>query len=496
MQFTQLKNKIIFLLNRPEMQLVWLFLITLLAAALRFYKLGVWSFWIDEIYTVNHATAHFSTLKLIIDHLPPNRNWVPISVILTAQSFNVWGISELSARLTAATVGFLTLPILYFPIKKTFNNRVALVTILLLAVSPWHIEWSQNARGYTSLMLFYSLALFTLYFAFEKDRISYIFLFFVYLYLASSERLIAVFILPVLFLYLLAVKYLNLEKPPGLRTRNIYILLSPAILLIVYQIYSSIQSGNSMISSIINEIISTFFGKPIESPFTQITFMVFNLGIPIFILSLFTGIYLLLQKSRQGLLITLSAFVPFFFVIFLTPFMFTEERYAFVTLPGWLILAAIGIDLLLAKMKKAEQLLAISILVVLLVDAMGSNLLYFHTNNGNRRDWRQAFAIVSENIQEDDIVVSTWPVLGDYYLKREVLLWQDVDTEDVLNSGQRVWFVVIPDMAWYTGTEDFYWWVSHNTRMIKTLYLRTVDNANLEIYLYDPDNSTPLIILK
>ena len=146
----QMKEKAISLVNKPWTHFIWLFLITLLAAVLRVYKLGIWSFWIDEIYTVNHATAHFSTLKLIIDHLPPNRNWVPISVILTAQAFNIWGISELSARIAAALTGIATIPILYFPIKKIFNTRVALITILLLAVSPWHIEWSQNARGYTS----------------------------------------------------------------------------------------------------------------------------------------------------------------------------------------------------------------------------------------------------------------------------------------------------------------------------------------------------------
>ena len=66
---------------RPWFNYGLLLLITLLAAALRFYKLGEWSFWIDEIYTINHATAHFSTPELILDNIPPERNWVPISVI-------------------------------------------------------------------------------------------------------------------------------------------------------------------------------------------------------------------------------------------------------------------------------------------------------------------------------------------------------------------------------------------------------------------------------
>jgi hypothetical protein len=56
--------------------------------------------------------------------------------------------------------------------------------------------------------------------------------------------------------------------------------------------------------------------------------------------------------------------------------------------------------------------------------------------------------------------------------------------------------VIIPDMTWYTGTNDFYWWVSHNTRMIRTLYIRTVDNTNLEIYLYEPETSSLILHLE
>jgi hypothetical protein len=56
--------------------------------------------------------------------------------------------------------------------------------------------------------------------------------------------------------------------------------------------------------------------------------------------------------------------------------------------------------------------------------------------------------------------------------------------------------VIIPDMTWYTGTDDFYWWVSHYSRMIRTFYLRTVDNTNIEIYFYDPAISQQMERLK
>ena len=113
--------------------------IALLATALRFYKLGDWSFWIDEIYTINHAQAHFSTIEKIIQNIPPARNWVPISVISTAGALNILGVGEWSARFVSAVIGVISVPVLYFPIRRLFSSGVALTAALLLAVSPWHL---------------------------------------------------------------------------------------------------------------------------------------------------------------------------------------------------------------------------------------------------------------------------------------------------------------------------------------------------------------------
>ena len=124
--------------SQPWFEYALLFVITLVAAALRFYKLGEWSFWIDELYTINHAMAHFSTPELILENIPPSRNWVPVSVILAAQTLNAWGINEWSARLASTAIGIASIPILYFPTRKIFGNRSALIAALLLAISPWH----------------------------------------------------------------------------------------------------------------------------------------------------------------------------------------------------------------------------------------------------------------------------------------------------------------------------------------------------------------------
>lgn len=494
---TTMKDKIALLTVKPWMQYAGLVMITLFAAALRFYKLGAWSFWIDEIYTINHAVAHFSSPQLILENIPPNRNWIPISVMLSSQIFSVWGVNEYNARLVAAVFGIITVPLFYFPLRALFNTRVALITALLLALSSWHLEWSQNARGYTALVLFAWLAMFAFYFGLEKDRPSYFVWFYVFLYLSVSERLIALFILPSLVLYLLVLRFLPIEKPVGLRTKNVLILLAPVLLFGLYELYSLIQSGQSVIGAILSEIAATFFGKPIENPLTQTIFQIFKLGFPLFALSLLSGVYLWTQRTRAGWFFVLNAIIPFFLVIAVTPFMFTEERYALVALPAWLVLAAVGIDKLMIGGEKFETVLKFGMLVVIVADALGSNLLYFRVNHGNRWDYRSAFEIVQANLQEGDMVVSTFSEMGNYYLKRDdVVRWDDINKKTIETSARRVWFVIIPDMTWYTGTNDFYWWVSHSSRMIRTLYLRTVDNTNIEIYLYDPAASQQMELLK
>jgi mannosyltransferase len=176
--------------------------ITLGAFVLRFYKLGEWSFWIDEIFTIDRAKE-----------IGPLNRLPSVSLITTSSVLRTIGINEWSARLAPALIGILTIPILYFPIKKLFGQTTALLAILFLAISPWHIYWSQNARFYTALLIFYCLGLFLYYLGTELDNIWYVILAVFLFVLAERERnLLAMFYLPILFSFLALVRLFRLEK--------------------------------------------------------------------------------------------------------------------------------------------------------------------------------------------------------------------------------------------------------------------------------------------
>jgi len=468
------------LAGKPWMQYVWLSMITLFAAGLRFYRLGEWSFWIDEIFTINHAIRHFSTAELLLKNIPPSRNWIPLSVIVNAQVLKLLGLNEWSARLVPAMIGILTIPILYFPTRKIFGTRVAWISLLLLAVSPWHIFWSQNARFYTSLMLFYTLALFAFYFGIEEDKPMYLFLFFVLVYFAASERLSALFIFPVVVIYLAMVWILKFERPKGMNFRNLLIITLPLFIGGAIELYSIIVKGESRFFA----DFTWFLQYQIDDPFRLLVFVSNNFGIPLMVMAVFSGLFMVHKRSRSGLLMFMSAIMPLLILMIANLFIFTKDRYVFITLFSWIILAAVGIEEILSTLKGNVKRLAVGIFFVLFMHAVNDLLLYYVANQGNRLPWKSAFTLVQERSDENDVVVAFWPEFSPYYLDHEIIAYEDVNQDTILKSGKRFWFVLDSETIWTNGNlKD---WLEQNAVLIDVWYLRRPENNFLRVYLFDP----------
>jgi 4-amino-4-deoxy-L-arabinose transferase-like glycosyltransferase len=475
----QINNEMSTVSGKPWTQYVWLCMITLLAAAIRFYRLGEWSFWIDELYTINHALAHFSTPQLIVSNIPPERNWIPVSVILAAQALNLFGVSEWSARLASVTIGVLSIPILFLPVRKMFGNDVALLSVLFLAVSPWHIFWSQNARFYTSLLLFYTLALIAFYLVLERNQPGYFLPFYGFLYLAFSERLFAFFVFPVIGAYLLGLWLLKFEKPKGLTFWNISLLVVPILLGGAIELNSRFADGVSRFFA----DFDWFFLYRNDDPIRLLGNISFNMGIPLMVLAIFSGVILIRLRSRAGLLMIVNAVIPLAMLVAANPFIFTKDRYIFMVLFSWIVLAAIGMQKLLSQLTGQYKWLAIGVLVLLLMDAGGDALLYFRVNHGNRPDWKAAFHLIEEKSRPDDVVVTYWPEFRPFYLDREVVQYEEIDVPTLLESGRRYWIVMDAETIWSNGELKAF--VERNGKLVDLLYLRTPDDFYLKIYFFD-----------
>ncbi len=443
---------------------------------LRFYKLGAWSFWIDEIFTLNRAAQHVNLETILAQWWHPS-----ISLILTARAVETFGASEWSARLVPALIGIITIPIIFIVVRRLFGPVLALITALLLAVSPWHLEWSQNARFYSAMLLFYFLAACTFYMAIEKDRPLYLLLSGVLLVLAIGERFIAAVFVPVVLVYLLLLIILPVEKPGGLRARNIALIVVPGVVFGIIEVVRFLATGSSYLIGAVDLI----YTKPIDDPFRLATFIAFDIGVPILCLGFFAGIHLLSRRSRIGLYIFINALVPIGLVLLVSPFYFTQDRYAFMALPFWLILAAFALYGLLQHVSAGGRLFAIGVLALLVAHAAGDNLIYFHVNHGNRHEWKTAFELARAESQPDDQYVSWWTQFGPYYLDEEIISWETIDPQFVRSAGTRFWFILDEDTIW--GNEVMKPWIERNARLVDILYLRRPNMDHLYIYLYEPE---------
>jgi len=69
----------------------------------------------------------------------------------------LFGLTELSVRLTSALSGIASVALIYFIVRKlSFDDRISYLSVLFLAISPWHIHFSRGAWEIT-LCLFLTL---------------------------------------------------------------------------------------------------------------------------------------------------------------------------------------------------------------------------------------------------------------------------------------------------------------------------------------------------
>jgi len=459
------------------LELALLAAITIVAGILRFYQLGEWSYWIDEIATINRAQLSLWELLVSIQ--------TGFSYVLTNITLSTFGVSEWSARLVPALIGILTIPIAYFPIKAMFEVRTALIAVLLIAISNWHIFWSQSSRFYTSLMLFYFLAMFAFYYGFEKDRLAYILLGLIFSLLAFQERMFSLLIIPVLIVYIILIKWVSFESPKGFNLKNLLPLIFVGLGGLMVVIFDGIRYASSGFSIILNEL-TWFFARPIDDPFRLGIFIFLNIGVPVVVLAILSGGYLILERSRAGLYLSIGAIVPIILILVANPFMFTEARYVFITLPCWIILAAAGVNAIFSLSHANNKLLAWAVLLILVATSARSHLLYFTVNHGDRYDWETSFNFVENRVEEGDVVVSSRPQIGVYYYAGKILSYQGLTPEKIESDRSRYWFVVDSEKIW--DNREMKTWLDENAFISDFQYLRLPEELNLRVYLYEPDS--------
>ena len=130
---------------------IWFILILVLAVFLRFYRLDYLELFGDEIDAGYQAYSLMETGRDYKGHLLPLyaqsfSEWrAPMMMYAMIPFIKIFGLNEWGVRSMAAFFGILSILGFYFLLIKTgIKNKLALITIFLLTILPWHIQYSRS----------------------------------------------------------------------------------------------------------------------------------------------------------------------------------------------------------------------------------------------------------------------------------------------------------------------------------------------------------------
>lgn len=165
---------------------------------LRIYTLDAKSLWVDEIGEVIVASNDIlGVLMGASTHYSPPLDY------LILHFFLILGKNNFIARLPSVVFGVASIGMIYLLGADFYSKKVGLISAFLLAISPFCIWYSQEARMY-SLFLF--LAIISFYFFFRSIKINSCFLWGTYLVstiLAIYTHYFAFFMIVVQLIFLM-----------------------------------------------------------------------------------------------------------------------------------------------------------------------------------------------------------------------------------------------------------------------------------------------------
>ena len=431
-------------------------LIILLGASLRLYNLSGESVWFDE--AVTSLVSGLGIRELIVWMIEENDNNPPLYYMLMHFWVSLFGHSEFSLRLPSAIVGTGSILMIYMVGNLVFNRTTALIASLILAVSVFHIEYSQEARSY-SLLAFLTLCSFYFFLkTLSGSKTLYRAAYILSSVLLMYSHFYGAFILVVQNLFCLT-RYLakrdvfKISLSKWIMIQTITGLLFVPGLLIWYKNALAMQGGFWLSEPGVIDIARYFYH------FTGRDYIIFFL---FFILAVFSFIsfkgighsknikdildikgslnktsYLLNINALYLLLLWLFVpiLIPFLISLFSTPILHTR----------YIIGSSLALNLLVAKgiyNLNTKRLRLIIPLAILVLSIWPLRMYYV---DAHKHQWRETVAYLEENAKDNDTVF-VYPAYDvrtpAYYKEREDLRFVPLTSESASELPDRFWVVI------------------------------------------------------
>ncbi len=223
--------------------------LTVVAAALRFATLDRQSFWLDELVTVSLVRQSFGDMV----HAIPHSEATPYLYYVVAWPWTrLFGSGEVGIRSLSALAGTATVIAAYGAGSSLLSRRVGLLAATLVAVNPFLVWYSQEARAYALVTLFVAIGLWFAGKALKGERGAFVGWALVSS-LALATHYFAVFVIVPEAIWLLA-------RAPG-RRRAAWAVAIPAVVFLAHLPLLLDQRGNGR-SAAQSPIVKRIVGVP------------------------------------------------------------------------------------------------------------------------------------------------------------------------------------------------------------------------------------------
>lgn len=368
-----------------------LFLVLIIALVLRLINLNQ-SFWLDEAAQVIESTRSFwEQFDLVADFHPP----------LYHILLHFWlylGKSEIWVRLLSVGFGLASVFLIYKIGKLIAGKKIALVSALFLAISPYHLWYSQEARPYMAFLTFSLLSTFLLiqkkWFRYSLALIFSLYTHYFTLFLFASH---------IIYILIFEKKYFR------------KFLINSSIALLAFSIWipellKQFTLGTTGFFSGWTDVVSM---SPIKTAALTFAKFIFGRGsieanflyatviLPVFLL--FVSSVIRNWKEKSGKILAILFFIPFLTAEIASLFVpiNAPQRLIFL-LPVFYLILAYGIHRLNNKL----QLLA---LLIVSLTSLGGVFQYYTDPNVQREQWREAVAFTERNSDVKNAALFVFP---------------------------------------------------------------------------------------
>ena len=435
-----------------------LLIILLTGLFLRLYNIEAKSLWVDEESSIKFATKPLTSLIKYAE----KETHPPLYYIILHYWINQFGDSETSVRFLSLIFGVIAIFFMYKVGELLFNRETGLLSSLILAISEFHIQHSQEARMYSFMAL---LTLISIYFFIKmlqekkiKTTIFYVF----FSALLMYSHIYGMFIIAMQNIY--AITMLILARKDIKITFKRWMIIQ--IILLIIFIPWIIVLANQVMGMKIGEFVNiNWIEKPTITDLLK-TFEVYTYYNPP-LLVLFSilalsslvnfdkikgkinrkyflksagdykrGIKIFELKNNYFLILWL--FIPIImpFVISLVALPIYAGKYTIAASFAFYILAARGVS----RIKNMNiKITAIAIIVVLCLICVN----YYYKDKGSE-PWRDVAGYIDKNAEKNDLAI-----LIPHFTKESFQRYSKRDDIEVVgqrkiidSDPERVWFII------------------------------------------------------